>query len=114
MIDSIYITITNKSLKNKPYKKLIGEFFKSNKDKCAFQLEAPYRSENKIKTVYIIVKNKVRWRATFMDYEGETYIDAGAGQFIDSELFMLLIDFKKMPKPYEYKKGFSGIRYKYS
>lgn len=63
--------------------------------------------------VYIVIGNKVRWRARFAGYDEDnpekTFSD---GRRWTSTYWLLLFDFEKLPRPYEHRKGFQGFRYK--
>lgn len=64
---------------------------------------------------YIIIENKVRWRARILEFTKEmtkTFLTP-TPRTMHAKCWMLLYDFEKLPRPYEVKKGFQGFRYKY-
>lgn len=63
--------------------------------------------------VYICVGNKVRWRARFVAWDERSEIEVNDGtKILKGDHLAILIDFEKLPRPYEIRKGFQGFRYK--
>ena len=114
MIDSIYVTLGAAQLKEKPYREQIKDFLKCDGDKFFFNWALSVKPKKDFVWVYIVIGNKVRWRARFIGYDKDSpkkiFSD---GRRWASTYWLLLIDFEKLPAPYEYKKGFQGFRYKY-
>lgn len=62
--------------------------------------------------VYIIVGGKVRWSATCIGYSYNSSVKLNDGRTLYAKCFMVLVDFKRLRRPYESKKGFQGFRYR--
>lgn len=113
IVEGIYVTLGAKQLVEKPYKSQVKDFLRCDGEEAVFYWKMHIKPTKKFTTVYIVIGNKVRWKARFVSYEGERVVELDDGRILDGKLFMLLIDFEKLPKPYEHKKGFQGIRYKH-
>lgn len=110
--DGIYVTLGADQLKEKPYKEQIETFLKCDGENYVFYWRLGNKPKHDFQWVYIVVGNKVRWRARFVQY-----VDGGKVQFTDgreiiAKKWMLLIDFEPLTKPHEMRKGFQGFRYK--
>ena len=62
---------------------------------------------------YIVIGNKVRWRARILEFRPAGWVTFKDGRELFGKCWMLLFDFEQLPKPYEFRKGFQGFRYKY-
>ena len=94
------------------YRKLVEAFEKSDGDKAIFWWRAHMKPIREVRFVYIVIGNKVRWRASFIGMEpgGEKTFDDG--RIIYARNWMLLCGFTKMIDPVEKRKGTQGFRYK--
>lgn len=113
MIDSIYVTLGAAQLKEKPYKEQIKDWLRCDGENFIFNWALSNKPKKDFVWVYIVIGNKVRWRARFIGYDQERNKIFSDGRGWSAKNWMLLIDFEKLPKPYESKKGFQGFRYKY-
>ena len=114
MIDSIYVTLGADQLKEKPYREQINSFLKCDGENYIFNWALSNKPKKEFVWVYIVIGNKVRWRARFVGYDQDnpekTFSDGRRWRCTN---WLLLVDFEKLPRPYEHKKGFQGFRYKY-
>ena len=113
MIDSIYLTLGFNQLKEKPYKDQVKDFLRCDGEQAVFYWKMHLKPKREFINVYIVIGNKVRWKARFVGWENIDSVKLDDGRILHGKQFALLIDFEKLPKPYEHKKGFQGIRYKY-
>ncbi len=113
MTDSIYVTLGAAQLKEKPYREQIKDFLKCDGENFFFNWAINNKPKKDFIWVYIVVGNKVRWRARFIGYDEDnpdkTFSD---GRRWKSTIWLLLIDFEKLRAPYKNMKGFQGFRYK--
>lgn len=113
MNDSIYVTLGSSQLKEKPYKEQIKNFLKCTGEYYFFVWSMALKPKKDFVWVYIVVSNKVRWRARFIGWDDRNEINVdNESRLLKSKHFAQLIDFEKLPFPYETKKGFQGFRYK--
>ena len=112
VIDSIYVTLGANQLKDKPYKKQIIEFMKCDGVNSIFNWKMSNRPKKEFVWVYIVIGGKVRWRARFVEWRRADEVDLDDGRRLKGKWWMILIDFEKLPLPYESRKGFQGFRYK--
>lgn len=113
MVDSIYVTLGRDQLKEKPYREQIKDFLICDGDKYIFSWIMSQKPTKDFIWVYIVIGNRVRWRARFIGWaENKTY-ELLDGRIIKGNYIAQLIDFEKLPRQYEVKKGFQGFRYKY-
>lgn len=112
MTDSIYVTLGAKQLKEKPYKQQVEDFLKCDGDSHIFNWALSCKPKKDFSWVYIVIGNKVRWRARFVGFDedniSKTFSD---GRRWSSTIWMILIDFQKLKFPYNTMKGFQGFRY---
>lgn len=113
MIDSIYVTLGANQLKEKPYREQVKDWLRCDGENFIFNWSLPNKPKREFVWVYIVIGNKVRWRARFIGFDQKRNKTFSDGRTWSANNWMLLVDFEKMPKPYEHKKGFQGFRYKY-
>lgn len=116
MID-IYVTLGAAQLKDRPYKEQVKNFLASDGENLFFWWRLSNPPKKKVHQVYIIISNKVRWKATVLQThiakKGELiYPDFSDGKILGARGWLVLIDFVKLPAPYEVKRGSQGFRYK--
>jgi len=115
MIADIYVTLGKEQLSEKPYREQIENFLMCKGDNgWFFWWRLPFKPKRDFQWVYIVIGNRVRWRARFVDHMGAGTKEFSDGSSMHSNHWITLIDFEKLPRPYEVKKGFQGFRYKYS
>lgn len=113
MIDSIYVTLGADQIKERPYREHIKDFQKCDGERGIYWWRLGNKPTKSFVWVYIVIGNKVRWRARFLDWAGNGSMQFDDGRRIYAKQWMMLIDFKPLPRPHEIKKGFQGFRYKY-
>lgn len=110
--EGIYVTLGKDQLKEKNYRKQIKDFLIADGEKAIYFWKMALKPKKEFTTVYIVIRNKVRWKATFIGYEENTEVAFLDGRKMKAKVWMMLIDFVKLPNPYEIRKGFQGFRYK--
>lgn len=114
---NIYVTLGAAQLKDKPYRTQVENFLRSDGENCFFWWRLSNPPKRPVHEVYIIVGNKVRWKArvlqTHIAPKGELiYPEFFDGRVIGARGWLVLIDFEKLPAPYETRRGSQGFRYK--
>lgn len=111
--EGIYVTLGAAQLKEKPYRKQVEDFLRCDGENYIFNWALSNKPKHDFVSVYIVIGNKVRWKARFVGYDQDnpekTFSD---GRRWAATNWLLLCDFEKLPAPYEHKKGFQGFRYK--
>lgn len=111
--EAIYVTLGGNQLKEKPYREQIKNFLKCNGTDFFFVWSMNLKPTKEFVWVYIVIGNKVRWRARFIGWDDRNDILVNNGEKqLKSKHFAQLIDFEKLPAPYQEMKGFQGFRYK--
>lgn len=113
----IYVTLGAEQLKEKPYRVQIENFKACDGEHMFFWWRLSNPPTRPVRKVFIVIGNKVRWSATVIDThiapKGEMiYPNFSDGHVMGARAWLILIDFVKLPAPYEIKKGFQGFRYK--
>lgn len=113
MILDLYVTLGSNQLKKKPYKEQIKGFLKCDGENFVFNWYLSRLPKKSFLNVYIVIGNKVRWKAKFLDFEysKDPVYDAN-GNIKSSSFNMILFDFEKMKFPQEKLRGFQGFRYR--
>lgn len=115
LTDSIYVTIGADQIKEKGYRKVVEDFLMCDGDiiyHWKISNTPDIKKRKNLVWAYIVIGNKVRWKAkiiSFVDNQAFHFLD---GRSMWAKGWMMLIDFEKLPAPYEHKKGFQGFRYK--
>lgn len=110
--EGIYVTLGQDQIKERSYREHVEDFQKCDGENFFYWWRLGNRPIKKFTEVFIVIGNKVRWKARFLDYGPSGEVEFSGGRKIYAKCWMLLIDFEKLPAPYEYKKGFQGFRYK--
>ncbi len=110
--NGIYVTLGAAQLKEKPYRQQLKNFDISDGERAFFCWRLKNRPKREFVDVFIIIANKVRFRAKFIGYDDRGEITFLDGETMASDNWLQLIDFVKLPKPYQEMKGFQGFRYK--
>lgn len=112
MIDSIYITIGASQIKEHGYQKYLNDFANCDGDNGLWYYKMSNLPVKDFVTVYIVIGNKVRWKARLLEVvrePREVHFDNGS---VNEEFKgIILFDFESMPKPHQQMKGFQGFRY---
>lgn len=111
MTDAIYVTLGAKQLKEKPYKDQVKNFQSVDGENVFFYWSLTNKPKREFVNVFIVVGNKVRWKARFVEWIENEKIEFLDGSKRHAKIWMILIDFEKLPFPYKEKEGFQGFRY---
>lgn len=111
--DSIYITLGSGQIKEHGYKKYLKDFKMCDGEQGFWYYRMKNLPNRDFANVLIVIGNKVRWKARLLSIEKDVPVHYFNGEVDEHFRGLVLIDFEKLPKPYQTKKGFQGFRYKY-
>lgn len=112
--EGIYVTLGKDQIAEKKggWKTYLKDFEICDGEKAVYYWRLSTKPKREFTHVYIVVGNKVRYRATFLGYDENRKIDFLDGSALFGAIWLMLIDFVKLTRPYEVKRGFQGFRYK--
>lgn len=112
--EGIYVTLGAKQIAEKKggWRTYVADFERCDGERAVYFWRLTTKPKREFTHVYIVVGNMVRYRARFVDYELNAGIDFLDGSFAHGKVWLMLVDFEKLPRPYEVKRGFQGFRYK--
>jgi len=110
--EGIYITLGAAQIKEHGYKKYLDDFKMCDGEQGFWYYRMKNLPVKDFVDVYIVIGNKVRWKARLLEIVKDVRVHYFNGEVDEHFRGLVLIDFEKLPKPYEHKKGFQGFRYK--
>lgn len=110
--EGIYITIGQSQIKEHGYKKYLDDFERCDGERGFWYYRMKNLPKREFTDVFIVIGNKVRWKARLLAIEKDVWVHYFNGEVDEHFRGIILIDFCKMPRPFEERKGFQGFRYK--
>ena len=113
--DAIVCTISATCIKDQPngYRGLIEAFDLCDGDRQIFYWRMSNKPKQEVIWLYLVIGNKVRWRARILDFQPAGYMEFEDGRCLFAKCWVRLFDFERLPAPQKEMRGFQGFRYFY-
>ena len=112
MITDIYITMSREQIKQRGYRNIICEMMGCDGDPLLYYWKLSGKPKHEIDKVYVVAGNRVRFVGKVLEVAGAGWMDFGEDIMTYAKAWLVTFGYKHLPRPYEHKKGFQGIRYK--
>ena len=112
--DGILVTLGKAQISEKKegWKTYVQYFKMCDGERAVYFWRLSKKPKREFTHVYIVVGNRVRYKARFIGYEQNRTIDFLDGSACFGEVWLQLIDFEKLKRPFDVVRGFQGFRYK--
>lgn len=110
---AIAVTISRGCIADQPkgYRGLVQAFEESDGENSLFYFRLSNKPRFQCPTIYFVIGNRVRWRATVIDHLEGASITFNDGRDLYGKGWVTCIDFQRIRGPE--RKGFQGFRYLY-
>lgn len=116
--DGIILTLSAACIKdNGGYREMVKDFLRCRSDveqpefMRMYWMRLPVKPIHQVMYVYIVMHNKIRWRANIVELHGEGYKEFSGNRVLKAKCWMVVCDFEPMPRPLIERRGFRGFRY---